>query len=311
MNQSIVVCGKKIDIGKPVVLWNSKGGWRCPNPRGRKSCSQHDPVLNDQPSQAFSEYRISDPARAYEQLQQSVHQLILHYDVCYCSYQCHQIMKDSSFKGSHFYLDLDGTLYQTVDLYWKTNTAPADDKLGNERSVHVEMANLSWEALARESSLYPVDRDQYRKTGEKWRLILPDKYKNKIRKPGFTPRPTRTWGDRGYFSRQINGKMVRMWDFTEDQYQTLIQLCFGLNRLLPNIQLEVPFDKKSRRTPLDKIKNHSTFKGVLGHAHVQGGVSSGVQTKFDPGSAFHWSRLRKAFAKEKAARLSKPRKNKS
>ena len=51
--------------------------------------------------------------------------MILHYDACYSSHHCHQVLKASDFKGSHFYLDLDGTLYQTCDLYWKTNTAPA------------------------------------------------------------------------------------------------------------------------------------------------------------------------------------------
>ena len=77
-------------------------------------------------------------------------------------------MQDSSFKGSQFYLDLDGTLYQTCDLYWKTNTGPADDRIGNERSVHVEMANLSWEARKEESTLYKVKQDQYQKIDGQW-----------------------------------------------------------------------------------------------------------------------------------------------
>ena len=58
-------------------------------------------------------------------------------------------------------MDLDGTLYQTCDLYWKTNTAPADDKKGNERAVHVEIANLSWEALAKQAEYFPSKKDKY------------------------------------------------------------------------------------------------------------------------------------------------------
>ena len=58
-------------------------------------------------------------------------------------------------------MDLDGTLYQTCDLYWKTNTAPADDRQGNERAVHVEIANLSWEALAKDSEWLPSNKDKY------------------------------------------------------------------------------------------------------------------------------------------------------
>ncbi|NIP99269.1 MAG: N-acetylmuramyl-L-alanine amidase, partial [Nitrospinaceae bacterium] len=162
MNQSIAACGQTVDIGAPVVPWHQPGGFACPHPRGRLACSQHSPDLNNAPTQPASAYTIQDLTAAYSELVQSVYQLILHYDVCYCSYHCHEILKDSTFKGSHFYLDLDGTLYQTCDLYWKTNTAPADDGMGNERAVHVEIANLSWQALKDESSLYHVPRNVYR-----------------------------------------------------------------------------------------------------------------------------------------------------
>ena len=109
---------------------------------------------------------------AYQELKENVYQLVLHYDVCYTSSHCHQLMQKSSFKGSHFYLDLDGTLFQTCDLYWKTNTAPSDDKKGNERAVHVEISNLSWEALAKESEYYPSKMDKYKKTEKGWKLAL-------------------------------------------------------------------------------------------------------------------------------------------
>lgn len=295
MNQEIIACEKRVGIGSPVVLWDEYGGYACPNPRGRKNCSQHDPGLNDAPTRPSNAYRISDPLRAYDELKQSVYQLVLHYDVCFCSYQCHQLLAESSYKGSHFYLDLDGTIYQTCDLYWKTNTAPADDRMGNERSVHVEMANLSWEALGARSEIYQFATDQYQRVNGRWELKIPENFRKKIRTPGFRAAPSRSYGKRGYFSRRINGTVVRMWDYTEEQYQALIRLCFGINQLLPRIKLRVPFDKSSGRVPLDRIRNFSTFAGVLGHAHVQAGGRSGVETKHDPGSAFNWSRLRKAF----------------
>jgi len=174
MNQSIVACGIKVDIGTPVILWREKEGYACPNKRGRAGCTQHDSELNDQPTKPHTAYRITNTSTAYEELKSTVHQFILHYDVCYCAHQCHQTLKNSSFKGSHFYLDLDGVIYQTCDLYWKTNTAPADDGKGNQRSIHVEISNLSWEALASESELYRVRRDQYRKTNGRWQLSLPE-----------------------------------------------------------------------------------------------------------------------------------------
>jgi N-acetylmuramoyl-L-alanine amidase len=300
INQSIVACGRYADIGTPVVLWTDNNGYVCPNKRGRINCTQHDPVLNDQPTLQDSCYKIKNSEAAYAKLQETVHQFILHYDVCYCSWQCHQLMKDSTFKGSQFYLDLDGTIYQTCDLYWKTNTGPADDRVGNERAVHVEIANLSWEALKQESDLYNVTRDQYQKRKEKWQFMLPETYRDKLRTPGFIAVPARAHKTRGYFSRKINGRMVRMWDFTEQQYQALIKLCLGVHRLLPNIKLEVPYNKETRRIPLDRIQNFYSFSGVLGHCHIQQGGVANLKTKYDPGSAFDWSRLRKALLQASA-----------
>ena len=298
MNKNIVACEKTIDINSPVILWDSEGGLTCPNRRGRSACSQHNSILNNDPPKLESEYSIENHDKAYEELKNSVYQLIIHYDACYSSHHCHKVISESTFKGSHFYLDLDGTLYQTCDLYWKTNTAPADDKNGNERSVHVEMSNLSWEALKSESEYHKVTSDQYRQKKGRWELSLSDQWKNLIRTQNFHAYAARGFGKRGYFSRQINGKIVRMWDFTNEQYEALINLCIGINKILPRINLRVPYDKKNKRTPLDRISNYSTFKGILGHAHVQRGAVEGISCKYDPGSAFNWLRLRRALEKE-------------
>ena len=295
MNQSIVTCQKTININSPVVLWNTETGLTCPNRRGRSACTQHNPILNNKPPELSSEYSISNLDKAYGELKKSVYQLIIHYDACYSSHHCHKIMTESSFKGSHFYLDLDGTIYQTCDLYWKTNTAPADDRNGNERAIHVEISNLSSEALKSESNWHKVPSDQYRKKKDRWELSLSDQWKKQLRTPDFRAYAARGYGKRGYFSRRINGKIIRMWDFTDQQYRALISLCFGLNKLLPKIRLRVPYDKKKNCTPLDRIYNYSTFEGILGHAHVQRGEVDGVSCKHDPGSAFNWPRLRKAF----------------
>lgn len=309
MNKNIVACGKTIKIDSPVVLWNAEGGLACPNRRGRSACTQHNFLLNNKSPEPDSEtdYSIADPAKAYVELKNSVYQLIIHYDACYSSHHCHQIMTESTFKGSHFYLDLDGTLYQTCDLYWKTNTAPADDGTGNERSVHVEISNLSWEALKSESEWLKVSSDQYRQKNRRWEFLLSDHWKKKLRTLNFSAYASRGYGKRGYFSRRINGKIVRMWDFTNEQYLALIRLCLGINQLLPKIRLQVPYDKKKKLTPLDRIHNYSTFEGILGHAHVQKGEMEGVSCKYDPGSAFNWPRLRRALENEIANKTSSDR----
>ena len=244
MNENIIACDHKVDIGTRVVLWGEKKGFECPNKRGRLACNQHNPSLNDAPSQIHKNYKIINSRIAYLDLIKNVYQFVLHYDVCYTSYHCHQLMIASPFKGSHFYLDLDGTLFQTCDLYWKTNTAPADDKKGNERAVHVEIANLSWEALAKQSEYFPSETDKYKKFRKGWHLTLPKEYSSKILTSPFKAMPSRAFGSRGYFSKKINGKIVRMWDFTEEQYEALIKLSFGLNKLLPRIKLKVPINKE-------------------------------------------------------------------
>ncbi|SVB31009.1 uncharacterized protein METZ01_LOCUS183863 [marine metagenome] len=300
MNQNIVACQRTVEVNSPVILWNDKTGLACPNRRGRSNCTQHSLKLNDSSPKFQSEYSISNLAKAYDQLKDSVYQLVIHYDACYTSHHCHQIMTESTFKGSHFYLDIDGTIYQTCDLYWKTNTAPADDKKGNERAVHVEISNLSWEALKLESDWHKVSSNQYKKKNDRWELSISNQWRRQLRNPGFRAYAARGYGKRGYFSRRINGKIVRMWDFTDEQYKALISLCFGINKLLPKIQLQVPYDEEKKRTPLDRILNYSTFEGVLGHSHVQKGEADGISCKYDPGSAFNWSRLRRALDRKKS-----------
>ena len=85
MNQNIISCGQKLDIGTRVVLWNEDEGFVCPNKRGRSNCSHHNPKLNDAPSRKDSAYQILKPKSAYVELVQHVHQFVLHYDACYSS----------------------------------------------------------------------------------------------------------------------------------------------------------------------------------------------------------------------------------
>tara|TARA_B100000686_G_scaffold324891_1_gene381020 strand:- start:4288 stop:5199 length:912 start_codon:yes stop_codon:yes gene_type:complete len=296
MNQSIIACGRRVEIGVPVIIWSEQGGFLCKNKRGRRTCSFHSPKLNAGPTRKNdNDYLITDPKAAYEQLKTVVHQFILHYDSCYCSWHCNEILENHEFLGSHFYLDLDGTIYQTCDLYWKTNTAPADDRRGNSRAVHVEIANLSWDARKSETNRNEIKKNQYQKINGRWQLILPKRYQDKLRTPKFLPSPARENGSKGYFSRSVNGKTVNMWDYTEEQYFSLIRLCIGVNKLLPRIQLKIPWNDEMNEAPLDRLEGYASFCGILGHAHVQDGRTGNVSTKYDPGSAMDWYRLKIAF----------------
>ena len=49
-------------------------------------------------------------------LQRVVDQFVIHYDVCGTSRQCFKILHDMRDLSVHFMLDVDGTIYQTLDL---------------------------------------------------------------------------------------------------------------------------------------------------------------------------------------------------
>ena len=71
----------------------------CPNKRGRTGCTQHNPILNDQPTQPDAAYVLHDAERAYAELTQSVYQFLVHYDVCWCSWQCHETDEGQHLQG--------------------------------------------------------------------------------------------------------------------------------------------------------------------------------------------------------------------
>src|SRR5205814_2869450 len=71
-------------------------------------------------------------------LQRCVDQFVLHYDVAGTSRTCFRTLHDVRCLSVHFMLDVDGTLYQTLDLKeraWHATTS-------NTRSVGIEIANI-------------------------------------------------------------------------------------------------------------------------------------------------------------------------
>ena len=71
-------------------------------------------------------------------LQSVVDQFVIHFDVCGVSKQCFNILHDHRGLSVHFMLDIDGTIYQTLDLKeraWHATTS-------NERSIGIEVANM-------------------------------------------------------------------------------------------------------------------------------------------------------------------------
>ena len=211
-----------------------------------------------------------------ELLQSKVDQFVIHYDVCGTSRQCFKVLHDLRGLSVHFMLDVDGTIYQTLDLKeraWHATTS-------NTRSIGIEIANIgAYPPKGRENPL----KDWYRRddTGH-MRIVFPVWMKDTgIRTPGFIARPARDEPVTG----EVQGQTLMMYDLTPQQYDSLIKLTSALCTVFPKIKCDYPKDSGgnliTHKLPDEAL---ATYEGVLGHYHVQ-------TDKTDPGPAFQFDRV--------------------
>src|ERR1041385_5521765 len=129
----IVVAGQFFHTGTKIVLWMDPGGYDAYRVERRfapfnksdwKTSTQEVPDL-DRPSRYglrtrdLSEAeieRVRGGGWALPLLQRVVDQFVIHFDVCGVSRECFRILQDYRDLSVHFMLDLDGTIYQTLDL---------------------------------------------------------------------------------------------------------------------------------------------------------------------------------------------------
>lgn len=292
----IVVAGRLFHTGTPVVLWTDPGGYDAYRTERRF-------VPFEEAGWEKTKDSIAEPSRynlryqrktadnyTPEQLEQirgggwdlellrsKVDQFVIHYDVCGTSRTCFRVLHDMRGLSIHFMLDIDGTIYQTLDLKERAWHAT----VSNDRSIGIEIANMG---------AYPEGKTQ---TLDEWykpdltpsgavkaaRITLPSRFGNGgIRTPnftGFSARPLPVTG-------QIQGQTLVQYDLTPQQYAALVKLTAALCRVFPQIEPKYPTDESGALIPhqlsTDAWKN---FKGVLGHYHIQ-------DDKTDPGPAFNW-----------------------
>jgi N-acetyl-anhydromuramyl-L-alanine amidase AmpD len=82
--------------------------------------------------------RVKEQGWTLSDLQEQVDQFVIHFDVCGTSRQCFKILHDIRGLSVQFMCDIDGTIYQTLDL--KESAWHAT--ISNSRSVGIEIANL-------------------------------------------------------------------------------------------------------------------------------------------------------------------------
>ncbi|MCK5943700.1 MAG: N-acetylmuramoyl-L-alanine amidase [Planctomycetes bacterium] len=263
----IIVAGKRVPIGTRVVTWLEPDGYSA-----YREGKHFDRSEGLDGKRRYSQ-RPGDP-QTFEEVREVVHQFVVHYDVCGTSRQCFKVLQDIRNLSVHFMLDVDGTIYQTLDVRDKAWHAT----IANNEAVGVEIAHPgAW--------LSPLNADMrrwYAKDDDGWYMKFPAwMSETGVRTPGFVPRPARP----EFVSGVVQGKEYHQFDFTEQQYEALARLIAGLNKALPRIRLAAP------RDPDGNIVDHVLpkqqlldFDGVVGHFHVQA-------NKQDPGPAFQWERV--------------------
>ncbi|MFT4512898.1 MAG: N-acetylmuramoyl-L-alanine amidase [Planctomycetota bacterium] len=270
----IIVAGERIPIGTRVVTWQEPNGYSAY--RRGKHFDRSKPA-DGKPR--YSQRSDLPPGMqgnnlSHNDLKQVVHQFVLHYDTCGCSRQCFKVLQDVRTLSVHFMLDVDGTIYQTLDLREKAWHATTSNNFG----VGIEIAHPgSW--------LSPLNADMrrwYEQDEQGWRQKFPKWMpETGLQTKGFVPRPDRP----KFVSGRVNGVTYHQFDFTSQQYEALPKLMAALNKALPRIRLDAPRD--ARGEIIDRALPASTlrgFDGVVGHFHVQ-------VNKRDPGPAFQWERV--------------------
>ena len=206
-DDEIVVCGERIPIGTRVVLWSEPGGYDAYSTELRfplEAPKEPPEGLRYQPGRRAGGVEVPGAANAScrADLERVLEQFVLHYDVCGTSRQCFKILHDRRGLSVHFLLDLDGTLYQTLDLCetaWHARQA-------NARSVGIEIANIGAyrPGATTLGEWYVRDESGPRVQLPAWMA------ESGVRKSEFVARPARSEPVRG----EIHGAEVEMFDLT-------------------------------------------------------------------------------------------------
>lgn len=288
VGDEIMVAGQLFHTGAPVVLWTDPGGYDAyrverrfakPDESSWADIKGALPTPNRYGQRLTGDPEFDERVRgggwSLDDLRGVVDQFVMHYDVCGTSRTCFRVLHDMRGLSIHFMLDIDGTIYQTLDVKeraWHATKA-------NTRSVGIEIANIG-----AYPSLDVRPLQEWYQTGPngQTRITIPERFGDGgVRRPELATAPSRDEPVAG----TINGSNLVMYDLTDAQYDSLIKLTATLHRALPAIELDYPRSPDGR--VLDRVFDDDEFRsfaGVLAHWHVQ-------KNKIDPGPAFDWDRV--------------------
>lgn len=120
--RQIVACGQAFDVGRRVVLWDEAGGFD-----GYRGHFYNDRLTRD--DEPIGDWSLP-------RLRRIVDQIVIHYDAVGSSARCYEVLQKRGL-STHFMIDADGAIYQTLDLRERAwHAGPA-----NSRSVGIEIAH--------------------------------------------------------------------------------------------------------------------------------------------------------------------------
>jgi hypothetical protein len=287
----IVVCGRFFHTTTPVVLWMDPGGYdayRVERRFGPLDKAAWSDIIKENPKfgspnryglriegmKPEALERVRGGGWDLPTLQKVVDQFVIHFDVAGCSQTCFRVLQDERDLSVQFMCDVDGTIYQTLDLKDKAQHAT----ISNSRSVGVEVAHIG---------AYPPKN---RKAIDRWYAEGPD---------GVVLKPPKPWKELGVRTADFKGRPDRpkliegniqgedlvQYDFTPEQYAALTKLTATLCTVFPRLKCDYPKDENgeliTKKLPDPQLKK---YHGVLGHYHIQ-------TNKTDPGPAFNWEKV--------------------
>jgi N-acetyl-anhydromuramyl-L-alanine amidase AmpD len=288
----IIAAGQFFHAGTPVVLWMDPGGYDAYRTERRFAPfekadweTSHAEVKDLTTPNRYGMRKKNLATNELERvrgggwdlplLQSVVDQFVLHFDVCGVSRTCFNVLHDHRDLSVHFMLDVDGTIYQTLDLKeraWHATTS-------NDRSIGVEIANMGAYAA---NGKNPFAEWYGTNASGKTILTIPRRLGDAgIRTKKFVGQPARSEPVRG----TIQGDDLVQYDYTPEQYAALTKLTAALCKVFPKLHCDYPKDAEGKlithKLPDDVLQN---YQGVLGHYHIQ-------KNKNDPGPALDWERV--------------------
>jgi N-acetylmuramoyl-L-alanine amidase len=285
----IVVAGQFFHTGTPVVLWMDPGGydayrverrfspydesdWKSSETNLSSPRTPNRYTIRDQNLSSNEIERIRGGGWDLPTLQSNVDQFVLHFDVAGISRNCFKTLQDVRDLSVHFMLDLDGTLYQTLDLKERARHAT----ISNNRSVGIEIANMGGYGSSEKS---PLAKWYEKEADGRTIITIPSAVgPSPERITNFVGRPAR----REMIKGEVQGHELSQYDFTPQQYRALVRLTATLCTVFPRITCDYPREADGKlmthKLPDQELKE---YHGVLGHYHIQ-------TNKVDPGPALQW-----------------------